>query len=359
MRGCGWQGREGNLIGAAMADADPDGRAEAAAVRAELTDMLFGFARTQALYVCTRLGLPDLVGADPVEVDELAARVSAHPSSLYRVLRYLASLGVFAEVAPRRFTGTRLSAGLREGAPLSLRYLVLMNGSELYRAWGDALYSVQTGKPAFEHVYGRQHFEYLAENPAAAEIFNRAMADSAAARAAALSGCDWAAEGTVADIGGGDGTLLTQLLLAHDQLQGVVFDLPHAGAGARSVIGKAGLADRCQFVAGDFFTDRLPPAGTYVLAQVLHDWADPDAAAILRNCRRSLPDEGRLVLLEAIMPAGPEPSPVKVLDLQMLVVPGGQERTEAGWRALLRGGGFELTRIAPGSGTNVIEARLL
>jgi hypothetical protein len=340
-----------------MPDADPDARAEAVAVRAELADMLFGFARTQAMYICTRLGLPDLIGDDPVDVDELATRVSAHPSSLYRLLRFLASLRVFAEAEPGRFTGTRLSAGLRQDAPLSLRYLVLMNGSELYRAWGDALYSVQTGKPAFEHVYGKSHFEYLAENPGAAEIFNRAMADAAAARAAALIGCDWTATRIVADIGGGNGTLLTRLLQAHDRLQGVVFDLPHAAVGAHSVIDKAGLAGRCEFVAGDFITDRLPPADTYVLAHVLHDWSDTHAAAILRNCRRSLPDGGRLVLLEAIMPVGPEPSPVKVLDLQMLVIPGGLERTEAQWGTLLHSGGFELTRIAPGSGTNLIEAR--
>jgi SAM-dependent methyltransferase len=337
---------------------DSDVRAEPVAVRAELFDILFGFARTQALYVCVQLGLPELIGDDPVGADQLAARVSADPSSLYRLLRFLASIGVFAEAGPGLFTETRLSAGLREDAPLSLRYLVLMNGSELYRAWGDALYSVRTGKPAFEHVYGKPHFAYLAENPGAARIFNRAMADAAVGRAAALSACDWSATRAVADIGGGDGTLLTRLLQAHDGLRGVVFDLPHAEAAARSVIEAAGLADRCEFVAGDFFTDRLPAADTYVLATVLHDWDDVHAAAILANCRRSLPGGGRLLLLEAVMPAGPEPNPVKVLDLQMLVIPGGQERTEAQWRTLLASGGFELADLIPGAGTNLIEARL-
>lgn len=340
-----------------MPDADPGARAGVVPVRAELTDMAFGYRRTQALYVCTRLGLPDVIADDPVDVGEVAARVAANPTSLYRLLRFLVSLGVFAEPKPGQFTGTPLSAGLREDAPQSLRYLVLMNGSEIYRAWGDTLYSVQTGKSAFEHAYGQPHFAYLAANPGAAEIFDRAMAGAAAARAAALMNCDWAATRTVADIGGGNGTLLTRLLQAHDKLRGVIFDLPHAAAGAHAVIGEAGLTGRCEFVAGDFITDPLPPADTHVLARVLHDWADPQAAAILRNCRRSLPDGGRLVLLEAIMPSGPEPSPVKGLDLQMLVIPGGQERTEAEWRTLLHSGGFELTRVTPASDTNLIEAR--
>lgn len=318
--------------------------------------MLFGFARTQALYVCVRLGIPDMVADEPVDVAELALRVSADPRSLYRLLRFLASAGVFAEVGPGRFAGTPLSAGLREDAPLSLRYLVLMNGSEIYRAWGDALYSVQTGKPAFTHVYGRQHFAYLAENPAAAEVFNRAMAGGAPARAAALLAFDWQAARTVADIGGGNGTLLARLLTAHSELRGVVFDLPHAADGARSVIEAAGLVGRCEFVGGDFRADRLPPSDVYVLAQVLHDWDDTDAVVILRNCRRSLPDRGRLLLLEAVVPVGSAPSPAKVLDLQMLVVPGGRERTEAEWCALLADGGFELSRIVPASGTHLIEA---
>jgi hypothetical protein len=340
----------------AMPDANPPAGAQASAVRAELADMLYGFARTQALYVCVRLGLPDLVADEPVEVGGLAARVSAHPPSLCRLLRFLVSLGVFAEVAPGLFAGTRLSAGPREDAPLSLRYLVLMNGSELYRAWGDALYSVRTGESAFEHVYGTPHFAYLAGNPDAAGIFNRAMAGDAAARVAPLLAGDWHATRTVADIGGGNGSLLARLLTANSELHGVVFDLPHAASGARSVIGQAGLADRCEFTEGDFFTDRLPRADAYILAKMLHDWDDARAAAILRNCRRSLPDQGRLLLLEAIIPADPGPSPVKVIDLQMLVVPGGQERTEADWRALLGDGGFKLRRIVAGGGTNLIEA---
>lgn len=341
---------------AATPDSEPVAAPHALAVRAELSDMLFGFARTQALYVCVRLGLPDLVGEEPVDIGDLAARVSAHPPSLYRLLRFLASLGVFAEVAPRCFAGTRLSAGLREDAPLSLRYLVLMNGSEIYRAWGDALYSVQTGRSAFEHLYGKQHFAYLTENPDAAGIFNQAMAGGVPARAAVLQGFDWHAARTVADIGGGNGTLLARLLAANGDLSGIVFDLPHAADGARSVIDAAGLAGRCEFIAGDFFTDRLPRADVYLLAQVLHDWDDADAATILRNCRRSLPDRGRLLLLEAIIPAGSDPSPVKVIDLQMLVVPGGRERTEAEWRALLEDGGFELRGIVTGGPANLIEA---
>ena len=332
--------------------ADP----EALAVRRELFDLQYGFVRTQALYVCVRLGLPDLIGSQPIADDELAAQVSADPLSLRRLLRFLASFGVFAEVEPGRFAATRLSGGLRTNTPLSLRDLVLMNGSELYRAWGEALYSIRTGRSAFEHVYGKSHFAYLDEHPAAAKTFNQAMASGVDAKVAPLLAYDWDGIDAVADIGGGTGSVLVQLLKTNQRLRGVVFDLPHAAGKARATIGEAALTDRCEFVAGDFFTDRLPAADVYVMAQILHDWDDAHAAPILDNCRRSLGDRGRLLLVEQILSDSPDRG-ILALDLQMLVILGGRERTETDWRTLLRAGGFDLQRIIPmNTPFNLIEA---
>jgi hypothetical protein len=334
--------------------ADPEARA----ARAELLDLLFGFVSTQALYACVRLGVPDMVGDQPVEVSDLAARCSADRPSLYRLLRYLASIGVFAEVAPGRFTGTRLSACLRTDSPGSLRHLALMNGTEVYRAWAEALYSVQTGKPAFERVFGLPRFAYLLENPEAAEIFNQAMAGVAAAfRTVPLLAYDWRDVRTVADIGGGNGALLTGLLAAHSHLRGFVIDLAHAADQARSVITAAGLAHRCEFIAADFFTDSLPAADVYLLCGVVHNWDDAKSAAILSNCRRFLPDNGRLLLIETVVPEGPEPSFIKLFDLQMLVIPGGKERTESEFRALLKDSGLDLRRVVPAdAGISLFEA---
>ncbi|MDE3097632.1 MAG: methyltransferase, partial [Chloroflexota bacterium] len=257
---------------------------------------------------------------------------------------------------PRRFAATPLSQALREDAPHSVRHFLLMNGCEIYRAWGEAAHSVRTGSPAFERVFGASHFDYLSEHPEAAAVFNRAMAEGAAGRAAALIDYAWEGISTVVDVGGGDATLLTRLLAAHPQLRGVAFDLPHAREAAEATIGAAALDGRCAFLTGDFFADPLPPADAYLLAQILHDWDDDRAGAILRNCRRSLGDRGRLLLWEAIVPEGPEPHPAKLIDLQMLIVPGGRERTETEWRQLLAESGFRLTRTIPAGAGAVLEA---
>ena len=198
-------------------------------------------------------------------------------------------------------------------------------------------------------------FEHLAANPEASDIFNRAMAGGAAGRAATALGYDWSAASVVADIGGGNGKLLTAVLDAHPHLQGVVFDLPHVVADARPLIDKAGLSDRCETAAGDFFTDALPRADVYILAQILHDWDDERAVAILRNCRRSIADDGRLLILEQVLPDGDEPSYGKLLDMIMLLLLGGKERTRSEWAALLQEGGFELVAITPGPLTSLIQ----
>jgi O-methyltransferase len=199
-------------------------------------------------------------------------------------------------------------------------------------------------------------FAHLASDSGHSDVFNRAMASGAPARASTARGYDWSGVSVVADIGGGNGSLLGAVLDAQAHLRGVVFDLPHVVADARPVIEGAGLSDRCEMVGGDFFTDPLPSADVYVLAHILHDWDDERAVAILRNCRHSIGERGRLLVMEQVVPEGDEPSYAKLLDLIMLVLLGGRERTEAEWRGLLREGGFELANITPGAATSLIEA---
>jgi SAM-dependent methyltransferase len=229
-------------------------------------------------------------------------------------------------------------------------------GAAPYRAWGEALYSFRTGRPAFEQVYGEPYFDYLAAHPEAGDVFDRAMAGGAQARVTALRGYDWSGVSTVADIGGGTGSLLTSLLTEHQTLRGVSFDLPHVAAKAADSFAAAGLAGRSEALGGDFFTDALPRADAYVLSSILHDWDDEHGLAILRNCRRSLPDHGRLLLLEHVVPPGSAPSWSKHLDLHMLILLGGKERTEAEWRLLLGETRFRLVRVEPGAGTDLLEA---
>jgi SAM-dependent methyltransferase len=310
--------------------------------------------RTQALSVITQLGVPDIVSATPMNVAEIAGLVSADDPSLYRLMRFLSTEGVFEEVEPRSFTETPLSNGLRSDAPLSARWLAIMLGSEHYRAWGDALHSFVTGEPAFERVHGNSFFDYLAQHPETSAVFDQAMAAGTRGRVAALVAYDWTTTEHIADIGGGTGKALAAVLASNPHLSGTLFDLPTVVGAADDVLRAADVIDRCEVVEGDFFADSLPSADVYVLSQILHDWNDERAATILRNCRRTLADDGRLLLVEGIIPEGPEPDFGKLFDLHMLVLLGGKERTESEWRELLAQERFELREVTP---DGLIEAR--
>ena len=326
---------------------------EPAQIRAQLFDLLAGFMRTQALSVTAKLGVPDVVSTVPMDVAEVARSVGAHEPSLYRLMRFLATEGVFAEVEPRRFIETPLSNGLRADAPITARWFAIMLGSEQYRAWSEALHSFMSGEPAFDRVYGRGFFDYLVEHPDESRIFDLAMAAGAQGRAAALADYDWTGVDRVADIGGGNGAALAIVLSANRDLRGVLFDLPTVVEAAHDVLRAAGVLDRCDILGGDFFTDPLPRANVYILSRILHDWNDERARSILRNCRRTLADDGRLLLVEQTIPEGQEADFDKLFDLHLLVLVGGKERTETEWRALLDQEGFELRQITE---SGLIEA---
>lgn len=326
--------------------------------RATLTRMLMGQAVARALYVAARLGIADLLAGGPRPVDELAEAVGADAGALARLLRALAGSGVFAEVAPGRFGLTPLGDCLREDRPDSARPAAILYGEEYSWALDGLLKSVRTGAPAFEHVGGASFFAYLEQYPEVGARFDRNMSSRNAARNAAVSTTyDFEGITTLVDVGGGEGALLQAVLAEFPALQGILFDLPPVIERARRSSDQA-LHGRLELVAGDAFVSVPTGADAYLLAWVLHDWDDERALAILRGVRRVIPRGGRLLVVEEVLPPGDVPSPTRLLDLLMLTLVGGKERTEEEFRELLAAAGFALSRIIPTTvGVSVIEAR--
>jgi O-methyltransferase domain/Dimerisation domain len=326
-----------------------------------LLRMIEGFWLSRALSAAVQLNIADLLKGGPKSAKELADATGAHAASLHRVLRALAAAGVFAEDENGRFAATPLSAALQSGVPGSLRAFALeMLDEEHYRAWGEMLHTIKTGETAFDHFFGMNLWQYRAEHPEDAETFDEAMADhTALLNKAVLAGYDFSSFGTIIDIGGGEGGLLAAILKEHPGMKGVLFDLPRVIAKAERRIAAERLADRCEIVSGDFFK-AVPPGGdAYILKAVIHDWDDDRAKAILMNCHRAMAQKSRLLLIEAMIPPGNGHFFYKSMDLNMMVMTGGRERTEAGYRELLTTAGFRLTRIVPaGFELSVIEAAL-
>jgi hypothetical protein len=320
--------------------------------------MLTGYWVSQALAVAARLGVADLVADGPRPATDLAVATRTDAPSLRRLLRALASVGVFTENPPGAFGLTPMAALLRTGTADSMRALALMYSGEQYRAWGDLLHSVRTGTTAFEHGFGTDYFGYLARHPEADRVFNEAMIGwTAQVAGAVVEAYDFSGLQTVVDVGGGYGTLLTTVLRANPAARGVLFDRPHVAAAAGERLAAAGLEQRCTALGGDFFVEVPAGGDAYVLAQVLHDWDDERCLTILERCRRAMPAHARLLVVELVLPPGEEPSFGKWLDLHMLVMLGARERTAAEYRALLRAAGFEPLRVVPTpAGPSVMEA---
>jgi hypothetical protein len=313
-----------------------------------MRQLIAGYWHSQCVYVAAKLGIADLLKDGPVSSDDLAKKTKTHPPALYRLMRGLASLGVFAEEGERRFALTPAAALLRDDIPGSQRAMAIMMGEEHYKSWGELVSSVQTGKPAFEKIFGKPVFEFLSERPEQAAIFDRAMVGvHGRETSAVLDAYDFSAFSSIADIGGGNGSTLSGILERHPALHGTLFDLPGVIGRARQNVEKAGLSDRLHLVAGDFFESIPNGADAYFLRHIIHDWDDEKALRILENVRRAMGEEGRVLVVESVIPPGNDPCFGKLLDLTMLVIPGGQERTEDEYRTLFGKAGFRLSRIVP------------
>jgi hypothetical protein len=325
-----------------------------------LRRMILGYRLSQALSVAAELGIADLLKDSPRTIADLAQATGAHPPSLYRLLRLLASEGVFVEQEQGQCALTPLAVPLQRDAPTTLCARAIFDGAECnWRAWGQLMHSVMTGKPACDHTFGIPFFDYLRQHSTAGASFDALMAEQTLPWARAIvEAYDFSTIGTLVDVGGGYGTLLVAILTAHPQLRGVLYDLPHVIAGARPRLTAAALTGRCDARAGDFFT-AVPNGGDcYLLKHILHDWDDDRCIAILKNCRRVMPIDGRLLVVELIIPPNNEPDYGKYLDLNMLVLYTGRERTEAEYRKLFEATGFALARVvATPSEVSVIEGR--
>jgi O-methyltransferase domain/Dimerisation domain len=325
---------------------------------ATLLQMMTGYWVSQALHVAAKLGIADLLADGPVDCEDLAAATDTHAPSLQRVLRALASVGVFTEVSPGSFALTPLAELLRTETPGSMRALAIMYAEEQYRAWGELLHSVRTGETAFEQQFGMGYFEYLAQHPESDRVFNEAMTGwTHQLVGAVVDTYDFSAFKTVVDVGGGYGALLAAILQNNSGMRGILFDLPHVVASAEEQLAATEVADRCTFVGGDFFAEVPAGGDAYVLSQILHDWDDERCMAILGQCRRAMPDHGKLLVVELVLPEGDEPFLGKWLDLHMLVLLGSRERTAAEYDTLFRAAGFKLARVVPTPpGPSVVEA---
>ncbi|WP_435020982.1 methyltransferase [Tundrisphaera sp. TA3] len=319
-----------------------------------LQNLIMGKWLSQAVSVAAKLGIADLLKDGPRPCDELARSNQVDEGALYRVLRALASVGVFVEEGDRHFALTPAAGFLRSDVPGSLRAVAQMAGEDFtWRPWGDLYRCVKTGEPAFETAFGVPAFDYLAKNPAAASVFDEAMTGWSMQNSHAVADAyDFSGIGTLMDVGGGHGYLLATILRANPGLRGILYETPEVIAGAKDKLD--GLD--CQLMAGDFFASVPGGADACILKSVIHDWEDGRATTILRNCREALKPGGRVLLAEMVIPPGNDPHPGKLLDLEMLVMVGGHERTEAQFRDLLAEAGFRMTRIVPtASPTCVIE----
>jgi O-methyltransferase domain/Dimerisation domain len=323
----------------------PDGFA-----RRRLLGVLSGGVVAQCCYAVARLGIPDLLAEGPVPVTELAARTGANVQALRRILRALSSMGLFRRIEPESYALTASSELLRSGIAGSLRQTAILHGEEVCRSFAEIMHTVHTGQPAFAAVHGMPFYDYLGGHPEVADSFAEAMGSERVP--AALSGCDL--RGTVVDVGGGNGGLLAEVLSTHQELRGVLLELPDAVRAARVRLLEAGILDRVTLVEGSFF-DRVPDGGdVYVLARVLHNWTDEHAELILRQVKSAMPADARLIVLERLVPE--ETAAGGIVDLLMLGMLEGHDRTEVEYLTLLDRSGFEVTAVRPGPAECAIEA---
>lgn len=326
----------------------------------QITQMIGGHVVTRALYVFAELGIADLLKDAPQSAGAIAPIVGAKPQPLYRLLRMMAGLGFLVEDAERRFALTPLGQAMQSDAPGHARSMVrLIAGPVGWQVLGEFLHSVKTGESGCERALGRSLFDFLATAPQEATWFNEMMiAFHGSEPPAVVAAYDFSGIGTIVDVGGGTGNLLTTILLANPGIRGVLYDAPHVAAQARALVASRGLSSRCAVSEGSFF-DEVPEGGdAYLLSHIIHDWDEASCLKILAACRRAMKPDARLLLVEMVIPPGNEFHPGKLSDMIMLAfTPGGCERTEEEYAGLFAKVGFALRRVVPtASPVSVVEA---
>src|SRR5580700_6515032 len=313
-----------------------------------LFQMATGYWVSQAIYVAAKLGIADLLKDGPQSCVALATATGSDAPSLFRLMRALASVGVFSHVRRDCFALSRLAESLQTNAPASLRAMVITVGEIHYQACGNLLHSIQTGSPAFNNAFGTNLFDYLGQNVDAADAFNQGMTNASSMLAyAVLMAYDFAGISSIVDIGGGQGKLLEKILQFNPDISGTVFDTTSTIERAKEQPGNNARGRRCSYVAGDFFSSVPQGADAYLLSNVIHDWDDNRAIKILGNCRRAMTKNSKILLVEMIVPDAASASFSKLIDLNMSVMNGGRERTKAEFGALLEAADYKVTRIVP------------
>ena len=336
-------------------------RTDAPPPHAQLIQMGMSHWLSHIVYVAAKLGVADHLAKGPLSADDLAKPTGTHAPSLYRLLRTLASLGIVTEDASNRFALTPLGEALKSGAPGSARPTILTLASGWWmHGFGELLYSVQTGKSGFEKFLGMPIFDWFAKHPEEASMFSETMVGFHGGEPPAVAAAyDFSGLETIVDVGGATGNLLTTILASNTRLRGVLYDLPHVVRDAPPLIQSRGVADRVTIESGSFFEGVPSGADAYLLSHIIHDWSEDQCLTILGHCRKAMTPSGRILIIEMVLPEGNTPHPGKMLDLMMLVGPGGRERTEQEYGVLLGKAGLRLTRVvATDSAVSVVEAQV-
>jgi hypothetical protein len=326
---------------------------------AQLIQMGTAFWGSQMLLVAAQLEVADRLAGGARASSELAAELGLNAAAFHRFLRTLAGMGLLTEVRSKTFALTSLGAALKKDAPGSAYASILTLAGPIGQgSWQLLPYSLETGKPGLDHAFGQPLFEYLAQRPREASLFSETMVGFHGAEPPAVAAAyDFSGFRSIVDVGGATGNMLAHILQRHRGPRGVLFDLPHVVTDAPAFLAARGVAERVSIEPGSFF-ERVPAGhDAYILSHIIHDWDPAQCQTILGHCRSAIDPKGRLLIVEMVLPEGDTPHPGKMLDMMMLVGPGGQERTPSEYAELLGKAGFKMTQVVPtASAVSIVEA---
>ena len=315
----------------------------------QVIQMATGFWVSKMIYAAAKLGLPDHLANGPKSAAELSTTTGTHPQSLHRLMRTLASVGIFTQLDGGRFGLTPLSESMKKGAPGSAHETILtMAGPTFVRAFEEIAHSVKTGETGFEKALGKPIFDYFAEHQDEASLFSQSMVGIHGGEPPAVAAAyDFSQFGTIVDVGGATGNMLSAVLSAHQGPRGILYDLPHVVTDAPPSLEKSGIADRVTIENGSFFENVPSDGDAYILSHIIHDWNEDQCLTILGNVRKAMNPDGKLLIVEFVLPEDDSEHFGKIADIIMLVIPGGQERTPTEYDELLTKAGFKMTRVVP------------